>query len=61
MHIHKEAAHLPCHGNAKFFILTLRDVGEPLVPQACSLNNLSQTHKVQQQIPSGTWLKQSSA
>lgn len=55
IHIHR------FHANAEFCILTLTDVEHPLLPQACSLNNLSQAHKVQWQILSTTWLKQSSA
>lgn len=61
IHVHREAAHLPCHANVKFCILTLIHVEDPLLPQACSLNNLSQAHKLQWQILSTTWLKQSSA
>lgn len=41
IHIHRVAVHLPCHANAKFYILTLTDVEDHLLPQACSLNNLS--------------------
>lgn len=61
IHIYREAAHLPCHANAKFYILTPIYVEDPLLPQACSLNNLSRAHEVQWQILSTTWLKQSYA
>lgn len=61
IHNHRVPAHLPCHANAKFCILTLTDVKDPLLPQACGLNNLSQAHKKQRQILSTTWLNQSSA